>query len=231
VRLSKRYAHGLTLEGAYTYSKMMDYGTGTFSGEALSSGSIQDFNNLRDERSPSGLDQTHRLILNGVYALPFYSDQRGPVGHVLGGWQVGVIASLYSGSPLGITSAVNGTFSQGGGQRPNWNGVNPGIGNPVPSRWFDTSVFSNPPAYQFGNTPRTFNGARGDATHNFDLSLIKDTRILEKLTLQFRAEAFNLTNTPIFAPPNTTFGSPAFGTVSSQANQPRVLQFALKLLF
>ncbi|MDE3168236.1 MAG: hypothetical protein KGN36_20705, partial [Acidobacteriota bacterium] len=96
---------------------------------------------------------------------------------------------------------------------------------------FDTSVFTNPPAYQFGSAPRTFNGARSDVTHNFDLSLIKDTKIREKLTLQFRAEAFNLTNTPIFAPPNTTFGSPAFGVVSSQANQPRVLQFALKLLF
>ncbi|MBS1855699.1 MAG: TonB-dependent receptor [Acidobacteria bacterium] len=231
VRVSKRYARGLTLEAAYTYSKMLDYGTGTFGGETLSNGGIQDFNNLRAERSPSALDQTHRLILNGVYALPFHRDQRGPAGHLLGGWQIGVIASLYSGSPLGITSAVNGTYSQGGGQRPNWNGVNPGISNPTPAHWFDTSVFSNPPAYQFGNTPRTFNGARSDVTHNFDLSLIKDTRLVEKLTLQFRAEAFNLTNTPIFAPPNTTFGSPAFGVVSSQANQPRVLQFALKLLF
>ena len=97
--------------------------------------------------------------------------------------------------------------------------------------WFNTGLFNSPPAYQFGNAPRTFDGARSDVTHNFDLSLIKDTRLKESLTLQFRAEALNLTNTPVFAPPNTVFGSPQFGVVSAQANQPRVLQFALKLLF
>jgi hypothetical protein len=210
---------------------MMDYGTGTFNGETLSSGGVQDYNNLRAEHSPSALDQTHRLMLNGVYSLPFYSQQRGPLGHLLGGWQIGLIASLYSGSPLGVTSSVNGTFSQGGGQRPDWNGVNPGISSPTPSHWFNTSVFNSPQAYYFGTAPRTFDGARSDVTHNFDLSLIKDTKIRERFTLQFRAEAFNLTNTPVFAPPNTTFGSPTFGVVSSQANSPRVLQFALKLLF
>jgi hypothetical protein len=126
---------------------------------------------------------------------------------------------------------VNGTFAQGGGQRPNWNGQNPGIDNPTPYEWFNTSVFSTPAASQFGNAPRTFNGARSDKTANYDLSLHKNTNLTEKLVLQFRAEAFNLTNTPVFSPPNTTYGAAGFGTVGSQANQPRIVQFGLKLVF
>lgn len=153
------------------------------------------------------------------------------MGHTLGGWEIGIIGSFYSGGPLGVTSAVNGTDSQGGGQRPNWNGVNPGISNPTPYEWFNTSVFSTPAAYTFGDAPRTFDGARSDWTRNADVSLHKNAHITEKLILQIRADAFNLSNTVVFSPPNTSYGSAAFGTVSSQANQPRVLQFGLKLLF
>jgi len=231
VKLEKRFAKGFTFLGAYTYSKLMDFTTGPFSGESLSGGNIQDYDNLRAEHSVSQLDQTHRLILNGVYALPFFRATKGIGARLLGGWEVGVVVSLYSGGPLGITSAVNGTFSQGGGQRPNWGGENPALGDPTPSAWFNTQVFSTPPAYHFGTTPRTFSGARSDYTRGTDLSLHKNTTLKERLSLQFRAEAFNLSNTPVFGPPNTSFGSPAFGAVSAQANQPRILQLALKLSY
>jgi hypothetical protein len=231
VKLEKRFAKGFTFLASYTYSKTMDYSTGPFNGESLGGGGVQDNNNTRADYSTSSLDQTQRLIANTVYALPFFRTQQGIVGHVLGGWEAGIVASFYSGSPLGVTSAVNNTFSQGGAQRPNWNGQNPALSRPSPSQWLNPSVFSVPAPYTFGNAPRTFNGVRSDRTNNVDLSLHKNTHITERLQLQFRAESFNLTNTPVFAPPNTTFGSPAFGTVSSQANQPRVLQLALKLLY
>jgi hypothetical protein len=231
VKVEKRYAKNLTLLASYTFSKMMDYGTGTFGGETLSGGGVQDYNNLRAEYGTSALDQTHRLITNVVYSLPWYSQQHGFVGHLLGGWQLSVIGSFYSGSPLGVSSAVNGTFSQGGGQRPNWNGQDPGLSQPTLEAWFNTSVFSTPAAYHFGTAPRTFSSVRSDKTHNVDLSLQKVTNLTERLGLEFRAEAFNLTNTPVFSPPNTTFGSPSFGVVSSQANLPRVVQLALKLKF
>ena len=230
-KVEKRYAKGFNFLASYTYSKLMDYSTGPFSGESLGGGALQDNNYRRADYAASSLDQTHRLIVNTVYALPFFIKQSGFSGHALGGWEVGIVGSFYSGSPLGIISSVNGTFSQGGGQRPNWNGVSPTIDNPTPSRWLDASVFSTPAAYHFGNAPRTFNGTRSDWTRGVDLSLHKNTLITEKLRLQFRAEAFNLTNTPVFSPPNISFGSPAFGTVSSMANQPRIIQLALKLLY
>lgn len=232
-KIEKRYSRGLTVLGSYTYSKMMDYGTGPFAGEDLGGGNaaFQNWNDLASEWSPSSLDQTHRLTIASVYELPFLRDQKGFAGKLLGGWEISGIGSFYSGGPLGITSAVNNTFAQGGNQRPNWTGQSAKLDDPRPERWFDVTQFANPPAYTFGNTARTLNGLRSDRTRQLDISLLKTTSITEHLRLQFRAESFNITNTVRFAPPNVSFGNAQFGVVSSMGNQPRVLQFALKLLF
>ena len=131
---------------------------------------------------------------------------------------------------VSITAATNNTFAQAGGQRPNWNGVNPAISDPLPGHWFNTTVFSNAAAYHFGTTPRTLNGLRSAGSRQTDLSLHKNTNLTERLKLQFHAEAFNFTNSPRFAPPNLAFGNAQFGVVSAMENQPRVLQFALKLM-
>ena len=156
IKAEKRYAKGLTIMGAYTRSKLIDYDIGSFAGETLGGGAIQDWNNLRGgSRSISQLDQPNRFIANSVYALPFGKDLHGIGGKVLGGWEVSAILSLFSGGPIGITSATNNTFSQGGGQRPNWTGVNPSVPNPTPDHWIDATQFSNPPAFTFGNVGRT----------------------------------------------------------------------------
>ena len=230
VKAEKRYASGLSMLLSYTWSKLMDYGIGPFAGETLGASTFQDHYNLAAEWSSSTMDQTHRLLLNAVYEIPIFRQQTGVAGKLLGGWQVGAIWSNLSGGPLGITSAVNNTFSQGGGQRPNWNGINPCLENPTPHRWLNAAVFSTPPAYSFGTAPRTFNGCRSDKTAQVDLALAKNTRLAERWTLQFRAEAFNIANTVRFAPPNQDFGNPQFGVVSAQANLPRIVQFALKLV-
>lgn len=230
VKVEKRYTSGLTLMGSYTYSKMMDYSYGTFSGESLGGGGFQNWNNRRADWSTSLLDQTHRFIVNAVYELPFGKGLQGLAQKLTSGWQVSGIYAAFSGGPLGVSSAVNNTFSLGGGQRPNWSGVSAAVSNPTPNHWIDSSVFSNPPAYTFGNAGRTFSGLRSDGTSNLDFSLNKNTRFRERYTLQFRAECFNLANHVQFAPPNATFGNAQFGVVSGQANQPRVVQFALKLM-
>ena len=229
-KLEKRYASGLTILVSYTFSKLMDYGIGPFAGETLGASTFQTFYNLAAEWSPSILDETHRFIMNGVYELPFGRKSAGPLAKVLGGWQVGGIWSAFSGGPIGVNAAVNNTFSQGGGQRPNWNGQNACLANPSPARWLDAGVFSNPAPYAFGTAPRTFNGCRTAATSQVDLTLTKNTRFLERWNLQFRAEVFNISNTPRFAPPNASFGNPQFGAVNAQGNLPRIVQFGLKLI-
>lgn len=230
-KFEKRYVSGLTLIASYTYSKNMDYGIGPFAGETLGASGFQNWDNLAAEFGSSTLDQTHRYILNSVYELPFFRNQTSVAGKLAGGWQIGGIWSGFSGGPLGITSAVNNTFSQGGGQRPNWNGITPCVANPSPQRWLDASVFSNPAAYSFGNAPRTFNGCRSDGTSQVDLTLTKNTRFRERLNLQFRAEMFNVSNSARFAPPNQNFGNPQYGVVNAQGNLPRIVQFGLKLSY
>lgn len=236
VSLQRRFNKGLTLNGSYTFSKLIDLATGGFAGEALSNAGFQNNNNLRADRSLSALDAPHRLVVNGLYALPFGAGRKfnpkGPAGTIVNGWEVSAIYTYQSGGPLAFSSANNTTFAQGGGQRPNL------IGNPVLSdgertilRWFNTAAFAAPSAYTFGSTPRSLGSVRSDGLSGIDFSVVKNTKLYESLGLQFRAEFFNLTNTVRFAPPNTAFGSPAFGQVSAQSNQPRVVQFALKLIY
>ena len=230
-KIEKRYASGLSILFSHTYSKQMDYGSGPFAGETIGGSSTQDNTNLRAEWSPSTLDQTHRFIANAVYELPFFKTRGGFTGRALGGWQLGAIWSAFTGGPLGISAATNNTFSQGGGQRPNWTGVSAKLDNPLPTRWFDTTQFSNPPAYTFGNAARTYGGLRSDGTAQIDITLTKNTKLLENLNLQFRAEVFNVTNSARFSTPNQSFGNPQFGVVSAQNNLPLIVQFGLKLIY
>ncbi len=231
IKAERRYASGLSIMVAYTWSKLLDYGSGPFAGEALGASTFQNHYNLSSEWSPSILDQTQRFIMNAVYELPFFRQSRGPLAKLLGGWQAGGIWSSFSGGPLGVTSAVNNTFSQGGGQRPNWNGNTPCVANPTPERWLDAGVFSVAAPYAFGTAPRTFNGCRSDVTAQVDITFTKNTRFYERWNLQFRAEVFNISNKARFAPPNQNFGNPQYGVVNAQGNLPRIVQFGLKLSY
>ena len=97
--------------------------------------------------------------------------------------------------------------------------------------YFDTSTFSQPEPFTFGNTARTLPDTRAPGVGQFDFSIFKDFPITERANLQFRTEFFNLTNTPNFGPPNTRFGTGAFGVIGRQRNTPRQVQFALRLSF
>lgn len=228
-KAEKRYASGLSILVSYTWSKLMDFGIGPFAGETLGASAFQNWFNINADKSPSTLDQTHRFIANAVYEIPFF--KTGMASKFLGGWQLGGIWSNFTGGPLGVTSTVNNTFSQGGGQRPNWNGQNVCLADRNVSRWLDASALSNPAPYTFGTAPRTFNGCRTDGTAQVDVTFTKNTRFRERLNLQFRAEMFNITNTPRFNPPNSAFGNPQFGVINAQSNLPRIVQFGLKLMY
>jgi len=156
----------------------------------------------------------------------------GVGGAILNGWEMSAIYTFQSGGPLAFSSATNTNFSQGGGQRPNLVG-DPKLadGEQTLTRWFNTAAFVPPAAYAFGTAPRSIGSVRSHGISGTDFSVVKNTRLYESVALQFRAEFFNLTNTVRFAPPNTSQGSNAFGQVTAQSNQPRVVQFALKLIY
>ncbi len=234
--LQRRFSKGLTLNGSYTFSKLIDLALGQFAGESLSNAGFQNNNNLRADRSLSALDTPHRMVVNGLYALPFGEGRKfnpkGALGTIINGWEAGAIYTYQSGGPLAFSSATSTTFAQGGGQRPNL------IGSPVLAenertiaRWFNTAAFAAPAEYTFGSAPRSLGNVRSDGISGVDFSVVKNTKVYESMRLQFRAEFFNLTNTVRFAPPNTAFGAAQFGQVTAQSNQPRVVQFALKLIY
>ena len=147
---------------------------------------------------------------------------------MLGQWQAGGNFTAQSGAPFTVNiSSDQANIGAGPAQRPNVS-ADPNNGPHTPQQWFDTSVFSLPALYSFGNAPR--NAVIGPGLEEFDFSLQKDIVLREPLRLQFRAEAYNLLNHPNFNIPNRIAFTPNFGSISS-AQDSRQFQFALKLLF
>ena len=192
----------------------------------------------RAERSIDPTDVSQRFVFSGVYELPFGKGKRwtassGAANAVIGGWQLNLIGTAQTGLPLVLRGASNNLAD-----RPNSTGASAKIDNPNRDRWFDTTPFINPPTYTYGNVGRVLPDVRTPGTVNFDVSVIKDTRIVERLSLQFRAEFFNVFNQTNLGAPNATFvpgpdgrnRSATFGTITS-AREPRILQFGMKLVF
>jgi hypothetical protein len=169
----------------------------------------------------------------------YLSNAHGIVQAVAGGWGMDGILTLQTGFPLALTTSTNNTHDMGGGSRPNYlagncpNGYSEsGSRESRLNEWFNTSCFGAPAAYTFGNLSRTLPNLRTDGIHNLDAALFKNFALrTERLKLQLRGEAFNLLNTPEFGAPNTSLGSATFGQITSQANNPRLLQVAGKLIW
>ena len=198
-------------------------------------------NGLYDRRREKAVDPTdvsRRGVISVIYELPFGPNKNWNPSNALarkfaGGWQLNAIVVSQNGIPLTVRGANNQQAD-----RPNSTGVSSRVDNPTALRWFDTSQFINPPNFTFGNVGRTIPDVRHPGAFNIDFSMIKDTQITERFKLQFRAEAFNLTNQVNLGLVNDNFGagpdgrnsSATFGTISS-ARDARIGQLALKLYF
>jgi hypothetical protein len=238
VKVERRFSGGLSLLAAYTFSKAIT-NAGSRLSINFSNPGIQDSNNLQGERSLANFDTPQRLILSYNWELPF--GPRKPLlngggktlGMIVGGWQINGVTTFQNGQPLGLTTSVNNTHSLGGGSRPNNNGTSAKLSGPVESRlagYFNTAVFSAPPAFTFGNTSRTLPDVFAPGIRNWDFSIMKNNRFRDRYNAQFRAEFFNGVNNVNFGAPGTTQGTSSFGLISSAADG-RVIQFGLKLLF
>lgn len=221
VSAGARWSRGLQLNASFTLSKSIDYNSLT----SPITVTVQNSYDVRGDRGLSDFDARHRLALYGIYDLPFKGNQ------LVEGWQLAAILQLQSGNPVNIITSnatVNGVANT---LRPDVNGPAQIIGSV--DRWFDTSVFTA--VSRFGNLGR--NLVIGPGFSNLDFSLVKNTKLSETATLQFRAEVFDLLNHPSFGQPGRIVGTPGFGRVTNtrfptgDSGSSRQLQFAVKVMF
>lgn len=231
----KRLAHGVQFLASYTWSHGIDSGTFV--------GGRQDFQDLAAERGNSDTDVRQRFVLSGFWQLPF-GRGRGfgksiprALDLIAGGWQLNTIVSLYTGLYFTANSAVN-TLNGSGTQRADriGNGNLPSDRRTI-QRWFDITAFRTPAQYVFGNAGRDI--LVGPGTRQVDLALAKSFALDEKVrrSLEFRAEAFNVSNTPQFNNPAASIGAATAGIISAAGSPQtfqrtsRQIQMVMKLYF
>jgi hypothetical protein len=240
MKVEKHFQGGGTLLAAYTWSKFISDGD-TITTWLDPTGTIQDYNNLRNERALLGSDVPQHVVVSYVNDLPIGKGHRllgnvsGVADKLVSGWGINGVSTFQSGTPLGFSTNVNITGSYNGGSRPNVAaGCNKFISGSAQSRlqqWFNTSCFTAPAAFTFGSESRFDPNLRSAGIANWDFAVFKTTPFTERVTMQFRTEFFNLFNRVQFAQPGLALGNPSFGVVSSQANNPRLVQFALRLSY
>ncbi len=227
-KAEKRFSAGFSVLGAFTASKLIDTLQGTGRPGATPGTGVQNWNNLRGERSKSYQDVPTRLVLTALWELPFRSGNTF-VNSAIRGWQINAINTFEGGRPIALAASI-----PSGGNRPNAvPGVSDKVAEPTLAKWFNTAAFSQPAAFTYGNVSRTLPDVLSDAMFNLDVSLFRNVRLGERSSLQIRAEAFNVSNTPTFDIPGRTLGSATFGVVTATAfnPQPRQVQFGLRLVF
>ncbi len=237
-KLEKRLSRGLAFLVSYTRSKLIDDAGQVFDA-SIQTGPVGNFPvadsfNRALERDVSTGDIPNVFVTSFTYDMPFGAGRStklaGFADKLLGGWSVAGAVTLQSGMPFPVTQITNfNAFAGFGTQRPNViRNPNLPAGERATARWFDTSAFTVAPQFTIGNASR--NPVRGPGYRSADVALIKRTYFGEVRNVEFRAEIFNLTNTPPLANPNGVLGNPAFGSITS-AGDPRVIQFGLKVNF
>jgi hypothetical protein len=236
----KRVSHGLNFQASYTFSKALNYSSGTGGLSEFDLDFIgNDQTKPRQSYGPDDNDRTHRFVLNFVYNPPKLRAGPSAVRRLLSHWQISGISVLQSGLPITAVDSTAGSVygNLPGMSRPNCTGVNPVSSGPISERingYFNPAAFAPPPVIGdgtgFGNCGVGI--LRGPSELNIDLGIQKNFAITEASNFEFRAEFFNLTNTPKFnLPVNDYAAGPAFGVISSTAANPRIIQFALKYNF
>ena len=237
VQLEKRYAAGLIVSGAYTWSHSMDNIQELF---GASAGDIQQTTDFNASRASSSFDVRQRFVSSAVYELPFgkgkpMMNRGGVLNAIFGGWQLTSILTFQGGLPFSVVM-TGSTAAQllGGNNLADWRANlvgDPAISDPNQNLWFNAKAFAAPivnGVYTYGNAGR--NILRADGIGNLDAGMMKMFDIRERFHLQFRWEVFNLSNSPQYANPVNTVGA-TLGTITSQVNSPRQMQFSLRLAF
>lgn len=241
VKAQKRMSIGLTFLSTLTWSKNMDASSGG-PGNSLNGGNQNAPQNPCDmaaEYSLANIDVPLRWATSFTYELPFgkgkpFLHSSKLLDYALGGWALNGVGIYESGFPLQVYQSNQNVAYGYGTQRPNATGVSPATSGSLESRlynYINPAAFSLAPKGTFGDVARTL-PLRGPSMANWDASLFKSFAIGEKFKGQFRLEALNAFNTPLFASPSTNLSSPStFGHITSQSNFSRQLQLALRFAF
>jgi hypothetical protein len=243
--LTKRMSHGLQLTNAYTYSHCIDNGSGLRTNSNPFSAAY--------DRGNCDQDVRHAYVGSALYELPWFRDQRGFAGHVLGGWDIAPVVSLQTGIPFDITDNGDRSLTGAGDDRPDYiggnvqfvdprsnqfgllnsyfNGTGGGTGSAAKNPFFNrvgTGGSVAKGAGRYGNFGR--NVFHGPGSLNTDLRVQKRIRITEGQSLFFRFEAFNFFNHTQFFNPNGAINSATFGRITT-ARDPRLLQLEMQYRF
>ena len=225
-KLEKRLSHGLTFTFAYTFSKLIDdastyFSQTIFTGPVLNTTGAADAFNRKLERDVSTGDIPRVFTGGWTYQIPRWRK--------IAGWEISGLVRVQSGDAVAISQATNNNSALGFAlQRPNRVADPNSFEGRSVARWFNTAAFTNAPQFTIGTSSR--DPIRGPGQQEADLMLSKTFRVTERASFEFRAEVFNVTNTPPLNDPNASFGSAAFGSITSAGN-PRDFEFAGKLHF
>ena len=186
----------------------------------------------RFDRAVSGTDLPHNFKFSNVWQVPVPA-MHGAAGKLLNGWMLNSMVVWQSGFAMTVASGRDNSFSGVGRDRADFLGGTADLGSDrshgeMVAKFFDTSKFTPNALGTFGNSGR--NNLRGPRYFNTDMGVVKNTKVTERVSLQFRAEFFNVFNNVNFRPPSTNAASAQFGRITA-ASDPRILQFALKTLF
>jgi len=228
LKAEKRFSSGFSFLASYTWSKTMDNTTTI----------LYPYNDKLNYALSQGfklVDIPQNFVLSYNYDLPFGkgkslgSNLSGFAGHLVSGWSINGITTFQAGQPLWITVSSNLLNNNGGSNSANITCSSVSTPKTV-QKWFNTSCFSAPPAYTFGNGG--VGHVRGPGIDNWDFSIAKDTALgAETRRLRIEADFFNLFNQAHFGNPNTTFGNSSFGTIGSDRLPPRLIQLGAKFSF
>jgi len=234
LRITRRFAHGLSFDASYTRSKSIDDGSDTGATNA-------EYNLPQNPYAPqletalSSFDHRNRLVANAVYSLPFGKTSAGLIHWIVANWRTSGILTIQDGAPftVNLSSAAGEDVAHIGLvnginlERPNLVG-NPNAGPRTASEWFNTAAFVLPAQDNFGNAGR--NIVAGPGLADFDLSVQKEEPLHDQMRLQLRFDVYNSLNHSNFNLPGRIFGSANFGVVTS-AGDAREMQAAVKVRF
>jgi len=272
VSIRHQFSHGLLVQAAYTWSKLItninspEAGGGIAAPGNVLSGGASSNNplNLAQQYGLAAFNRPQRLIVAYSYDLP-YKHTQGFAGHLLGGWTVSGVTTIQDGEPFTVIDGNGGSIYGAGGF--GGGGVRAELASPgkcnqygvcqsaIPiatsgsntarvASWINPAAFTSTPCIG-GTIPSNCGGSgggtgfgnsgvgaiMGPGQHNWDISLIKNTKITEGTSVQFRAEFYNVWNHPQFNPPVNNLADSTFGQIQNSAVPPRIMQFALKYIF